>query len=136
MNFCFSSLCLGVKRCEKSLQYIPVAYHHRIPIVNMTGHQLENLGNHLLYIAIPDQTDYFLVSSTLFRSVIEHEVFASEFLKILGNVSWVMAVVIQPWTILNLFYQHHCLSATLLPHYYHIITTLLPHYLPHTSFVL
>ena len=57
-----SRLLLGMQRCEKSLQYLFVAYNKGLPIVNLSGHALENLGRYRLYVCIPDQSNYYLVS--------------------------------------------------------------------------
>ncbi|ESO84116.1 hypothetical protein LOTGIDRAFT_211073 [Lottia gigantea] len=54
-------LQLNLLRCEKSVQMLLAPCFHSLPIVNMSGHALENLSKSKLFIGVPRQTSYYVI---------------------------------------------------------------------------
>lgn len=52
---------LGLRRCETSIQQLQAQAAEHLPIVNISGHPLESLSRHRLYIRLPKQSSMFLV---------------------------------------------------------------------------
>ena len=54
---------LCVIRCEKSTQYLPTSCQKHLPIVNLANHPVEKLGDTKLFIRVPKQANYYVVST-------------------------------------------------------------------------
>ncbi|XP_064603828.1 mediator of RNA polymerase II transcription subunit 14-like [Liolophura sinensis] len=54
-------LHLALLRCEKSVQHIPAVCLKKLPLINLSGHPLENLSKHIIYVRLPKHLNYYLV---------------------------------------------------------------------------
>ena len=52
-------------RCERSVQCLGCVARRQLPVVNLSGHPLEKLAKHKLFIQVPRQSNHHIVSSVL-----------------------------------------------------------------------
>ncbi|KAI0224051.1 Mediator of RNA polymerase II transcription subunit 14 [Lamellibrachia satsuma] len=54
-------LSLVLSRCAKSIQHLQVTTYHHLPLINLSGHPLEKLGKHKIFVKLAKQSDYYMV---------------------------------------------------------------------------
>ena len=68
MHINIPRLQLTLMRCERSVQCLGCVARRQLPVVNLSGHTLEKLAKHKLFIQIPRQSNHHVVSNLLYLS--------------------------------------------------------------------